>query len=28
MDEGRIIAQGKPQQIKKNKKVLEAYLGD
>ena len=28
MDEGKIIAQGKPQQIKKNKKVLEAYLGD
>jgi len=28
MDEGKIIAQGKPQQIKNNKKVLEAYLGD
>lgn len=28
MDEGRVIAQGKPNQIKNNKKVLEAYLGD
>jgi branched-chain amino acid transport system ATP-binding protein len=28
MDEGKIIATGTPDQIKKNKKVLEAYLGD
>ena len=28
MDEGKVIAQGKPSQIKNNKKVLEAYLGD
>lgn len=28
MDEGKVIAQGKPEQIKNNKKVLEAYLGD
>ena len=28
MDEGRVIAQGKPTMIKKNKKVLEAYLGE
>ncbi len=27
MDEGKVIAQGTPEQIKNNKKVLEAYLG-
>ncbi len=28
MDEGKVIAQGKPTDIRRNKKVLEAYLGD
>lgn len=28
MDKGRVIAQGKPSEIRNNKKVLEAYLGD
>lgn len=28
MDEGKIIAKGTPNQIKNNKKVLEAYLGE
>ncbi|MGV8151343.1 MAG: ABC transporter ATP-binding protein, partial [Candidatus Woesearchaeota archaeon] len=28
LDEGKIIAEGKPKQIMKNKKVLEAYLGE
>ena len=28
LDEGSIIAQGKPKEIQNNKKVLEAYLGD
>jgi branched-chain amino acid transport system ATP-binding protein len=28
MDEGKVIAQGKPKQIQNNKKVLQAYLGD
>lgn len=28
MDEGKVIAKGTPSQIKDNKKVLEAYLGD
>jgi len=28
MDDGRIIAQGKPSQIKSNRKVIEAYLGE
>jgi len=28
MDEGSVIAKGNPNQIKNNKKVLEAYLGD
>ena len=28
MDEGKVIAKGKPEQIQNNKKVLEAYLGD
>ncbi|HRS42736.1 MAG TPA: ABC transporter ATP-binding protein [Candidatus Diapherotrites archaeon] len=28
MDDGKVIAQGTPSQIKNNKKVLEAYLGD
>ena len=27
MDEGKVIAQGKPNEIKNDKKVLEAYLG-
>jgi len=28
MDEGKIIAQGSPGQIKNNPKVIEAYLGE
>jgi ABC-type branched-subunit amino acid transport system ATPase component len=28
MDEGKVIAEGTPTEIKNNKKVLEAYLGD
>ena len=28
LDEGKVIAQGKPSKIKKNKKVLQAYLGE
>lgn len=28
LDEGKVIAKGTPNQIKKNKKVLEAYLGE
>jgi len=28
MDEGKVMARGKPQEIKNNKKVLEAYLGE
>jgi len=28
MDEGKVIAKGKPKEIKNNPKVLEAYLGD
>jgi len=28
MDEGKVIAQGKPAEIKNNPKVLEAYLGE
>lgn len=28
LDEGKVIAQGKPNQIKNSKKVLQAYLGD
>jgi len=28
LDEGKIIAKGAPKDIKKNKKVLEAYLGE
>jgi ABC-type branched-subunit amino acid transport system ATPase component len=28
LEEGKVIAQGKPSQIRKNKKVLEAYLGE
>lgn len=28
IDEGKVIAKGTPNQIKNNKKVLEAYLGD
>jgi branched-chain amino acid transport system ATP-binding protein len=28
MDEGRVIARGKPKEIKNNPKVLEAYLGE
>jgi ABC-type branched-subunit amino acid transport system ATPase component len=28
LDEGKVIAQGTPKQIQKNKKVLEAYLGE
>jgi ABC-type branched-subunit amino acid transport system ATPase component len=27
MDEGKVIAEGKPEEIKNNPKVLEAYLG-
>jgi branched-chain amino acid transport system ATP-binding protein/neutral amino acid transport system ATP-binding protein len=28
MDEGKVIAEGKPEEIKNNPQVLEAYLGD
>ncbi len=28
LNEGKVIAKGKPKQIQNNKKVLEAYLGD
>jgi len=28
LDEGKVIAKGRPAQVKKNKKVLEAYLGE
>lgn len=28
LDEGKVIAEGKPQQIKNNEQVLEAYLGE
>ena len=28
MDEGKVIAQGKPSMVKNNKKVIEAYLGE
>ena len=28
LDQGRVIAKGKPKKIQNNKKVLEAYLGD
>ncbi len=28
LDEGRIIAEGTPKQIQKNRKVLDAYLGE
>ncbi|MBW3013211.1 ABC transporter ATP-binding protein [Candidatus Woesearchaeota archaeon] len=28
MDNGKVIAEGKPEQIKRNKKVMEAYLGE
>jgi len=28
MDEGKVIAQGRPKEIQKNRKVLDAYLGD
>jgi ABC-type branched-subunit amino acid transport system ATPase component len=28
LDEGKVLASGKPNEIKHNKKVLEAYLGD
>ena len=28
MDEGKVISKGKPKEIKNNKKVLEAYLGE
>ena len=28
LDEGKVIAEGKAEKIQKNKKVLEAYLGE
>ena len=28
MDEGKVIAKGNPKEIKNNKRVLEAYLGE
>ena len=28
MDAGRVIAEGKPEEIQNNKKVLDAYLGE
>ena len=28
MEKGKVIAQGKPEAIKNNPKVLEAYLGE
>lgn len=28
LDEGKVIAKGKPQEIKNNKRVLETYLGE
>ncbi|MBU4482299.1 hypothetical protein L6278_03420 [Candidatus Parcubacteria bacterium] len=28
MDEGKVIAEAKPEEIRNNKKVLEAYLGE
>jgi ABC-type branched-subunit amino acid transport system ATPase component len=28
LDEGKLIAEGKPDEVLNNKKVLEAYLGE